>query len=173
VPETEGSGDVADRIRERRRGGALRPIDKVLLHSPRLADGWSSLLGSIRAGMSLRADLRELVILRIAVLNDAAYEWASHEQDAAGAGLTDAHLAALRRADAAQSPLLDPLQRAVVLLTDTMTREVEVPDALFDDLAGRLGTEELVELIVTIAAYNMVSRIVVALRVEVPRGDAR
>jgi len=167
VPDTSGEGAVAERIRARRPGGVLRPVDKVLLHSPRVADGWNSLLGAIRGGMSLRADLREIVVLRIAVLNDATYEWASHEQDAAAAGLTTAHLAALRRPDAAEAPELDDEQRLAVVLTDTMTREVAVPEALLEDVAARLGTEQLVELAVTVATYNMVSRLVVALGVEV------
>lgn len=172
VPETLGDGDIAERIRARRPHGVLRPIDKVLLHSPRVADGWNSLLGAIRSGMSLRPDLRELVILRIAVLNHAPYEWASHEADALAAGLGESQLEALRRPDAAQAGELDTLQRAVVCFTDALTREVAAPDALFDEIAAQLGTEQMVELTLTVAAYNMVSRLVVALDVQLPAGSA-
>jgi 4-carboxymuconolactone decarboxylase len=175
VPAAHGRGEVAERIRARRPGGVLRPIDEVLLHSPRLADGWNSLLGTIRTGTGLRADLRELVVLRIAVLNDAPYEWSSHERDAAEAGLTEAHLDALRGVPAGADPgthpagaLLDDLQRQVLVLTDTMTRDVAVPDDLFAALDAVLPVESLVELVVTVAAYNMVSRLVVALAVEAP-----
>jgi 4-carboxymuconolactone decarboxylase len=168
VPETHGDGEVANRIRDRRPGGVLRPIDRVLLHSPRVADGWNSLLGTLRGGTELGADLREIVVLRIAVLNQAPYEWSSHEADAAAAGLTESQLDALRGPDPASSTDLSPLQQAVVLLTDTMTRDVAVPDELFNDLATRLGIQQMVELTVTVAAYNMVSRLVVALQVEAP-----
>ncbi|MBZ5739532.1 carboxymuconolactone decarboxylase family protein [Nocardioides mangrovi] len=175
VPAAHPDGEVAERIRQRRPGGTLRPIDEVLLHSPRVADGWNTLLGTLRGGTGLRADLRELVVLRIAVLNDAPYEWSSHEADAVRAGLTTSHLQALRdlptgadpEAHPAAGPL-DALQRQVLRLTDTMTREVAVPQALFDAIAGVLPTAELVELVVTVAAYNMVSRLVVTMQVEAP-----
>ncbi|MET7855009.1 carboxymuconolactone decarboxylase family protein [Streptomyces avermitilis] len=160
IPETEGAGDIARRIRERR-GGALRPLDRMLLHSPQLADGWNSLLGALRSRMQLPADIRELVIMRIAVLNRAAYEWAAHEPEARQAGLGDAELAELRRT----SPELDERQRRVIAYTDAMTRDIHVPQALFDALRADFTDAELVELTATVAAYNMVSRFLVALDV--------
>jgi alkylhydroperoxidase family enzyme len=53
----------------------------------------------------------------------------------------------------------------VLALTDAMTRDIEVPDALFAPLRARYNDQELVELTATVAAYNMVSRFLVALRV--------
>ena len=158
-------GEVADRIRSRR-GGALRPLDEVLLHSPPVADGWNSLLGAIRARMSLPSALRELVILRVAVLNSADYEWHAHLAAADQAGLRPAQLAALRRDDAAEAIELTDLQRQCVAFTDAVTRDVAVPDAVFDAVHERLGERQTMELAVTAAAYNMVSRFLVALQVS-------
>jgi AhpD family alkylhydroperoxidase len=167
LPDTDGgTGEIATRIRDRR-GGALRPLDRMLLQSPQLADGWNSLLGAIRGRLALPAAIRELVILRIAVLNRADYEWTAHERDARAAGLQDAQLAALRNADAQQHPDLDARQRRVIAYTDAMTRDVRVPDTVFDALRTDFGEAELVELTATVAAYNMVSRFLVALEVEV------
>ncbi|MFD7714184.1 SDR family oxidoreductase [Streptomyces sp. NPDC059786] len=171
LPGTDGSGDIAERIRARR-GGALRPLDRMLLHSPPLADGWNSLLGAVRQRMTLPAGLRELVILRIAVLNRAGYEWTAHEPEARAAGLGDRQLAAVRAADAAHHPDLDARQRRVVAYTDAMTRQVHVPDAVFDALRADFAEAELVELTATAAAYNMVSRFLVALDVADPSGKA-
>ncbi|WP_021591585.1 carboxymuconolactone decarboxylase family protein [Actinomadura welshii] len=163
VPEAAGTGEIADRIRHRRAGGVLRPLDHVLLHAPHAADGWNSLLGALRAGEFLPADLRELAILRVAVLNDAAYEWDAHLPDAAAAGLGPAQLAQLRIAGGKGADVFTPLQAAALRLTDAMTRDLRVPDDLFADLRARLGVGALVELAVVIAAYNMVSRLIVAL----------
>ncbi|MHC3475189.1 carboxymuconolactone decarboxylase family protein [Streptomyces sp. 7R007] len=167
LPDTDGAGDIADRIRARR-GGTLRPLDRVLLHSPAVADGWNSLLGAVRRRMTLPADVRELVVLRIAVRNRAPYEWAAHEPEARAAGLTDRHLAALRADDVTDHPDLDERQRRVLAYTDVMTRDVHVPAAVFDALRDHFTPAELVELTVTVAAYNMVSRFLVALDVEPP-----
>jgi alkylhydroperoxidase family enzyme len=42
---------------------------------------------------------------------------------------------------------------------------VKVDEALFRQLQSRLNTTELVELTTTIAAYNMVARLLVALEI--------
>ena len=166
IPAAVGEGEVADRIRLRRPGGVLRPIDEVLLHAPQIADGWNSLLGSIRRGSALPADLRELVILRIAVLNGARYEWESHLADAKAAGLGQAQLDALHGPGPTDPAVFSDAQQAVFQLADVMTREVNVPDELFAELRARFDLPELVELIAAVAAYNMVSRLVVALAVR-------
>ncbi|WP_406470798.1 carboxymuconolactone decarboxylase family protein [Streptomyces sp. NBC_01615] len=165
LPETDGTGEIAERIRERR-GGTLRPLDRMLLHSPQLADGWNSLLGAVRQRIALPADIRELVILRIAVLNRAAYEWTAHEPEARRAGLVDMQLAAVRAENAAEHPELDARHRRVIAYTDAMTRDVHVPEGLFDALRADFSDRELVELTATVAAYNMVSRFLVALDVQ-------
>ncbi|WAP53682.1 hypothetical protein [Streptomyces sp. S465] len=72
LPGTDGAGDIADRIRGRR-GGTLRPVDRMLLHSPPLADGWNSLLGALRQRVELPADIghgRPARVLSEAVRND-------------------------------------------------------------------------------------------------------
>ncbi|MFC7264378.1 carboxymuconolactone decarboxylase family protein [Streptomyces lutosisoli] len=165
LAETDGTGEIAERIRERR-GGTLRPLDRMLLHSPQLADGWNSLLGAVRQRIALPADIRELVVLRIAVLNRAAYEWTAHEPEARRAGLDDTQLAAVRTENAAEHPELDARHRRVIAYTDAMTRDVHVPEGLFDALRAYFSDRELVELTATVAAYNMVSRFLVALDVQ-------
>jgi AhpD family alkylhydroperoxidase len=152
--------DIAERIR-RRRGGRLTPLDAVLLHSPPVAEGWSGLLGAIRSQSSLPADIRELIILRVAELNGADYEWSAHEPLARAAGLADAQLAALR--GNGNPAALSPSQAAALAYTDAITREVRVPDEVFAGLAGHFDEREILELTVTIGAYNLVSRVLVAL----------
>lgn len=157
-----GDGEVADRIRARR-GGRLTPLDGMLLHSPAFADGWNSLLGAIRGNSTLPADIRELAILRVAALNGAHYEWSAHEPVAKDAGMSTEQIAALRVG--ADLDALDERQRATVAYTDAMTKQVEVGAAQFQDLARHFGDQQVVELTVTVGAYNMVSRFLVALEV--------
>jgi AhpD family alkylhydroperoxidase len=160
-----GDGEVADRIR-RRRGGELTPLDAMLLHSPDLADGWNSLLGAVRGATSLPADIRELAILRVAQLNGAEYEWHAHEPVARRAGLTDPQLAAVRSGADSGAALTDA-QRAALAYTDAMTRHITVPDELFDALADFLDQRQIVELTATVGTYNLVSRFLVALQIDV------
>lgn len=163
--DTDGEHDsVAERIRARR-GGRLTPLDRTLLHSPPFADGWNSLLGTIRTEGLLPGVLRELAILRVAELNGAEYEWAAHAPVAKDAGLTIEQISALR--PGGNPARLDERQRAVLAYTDAMTTEITVPDELFATLRRHFTDREIVELTVTIGAYNLVSRFLVALEVGV------
>ena len=53
----------------------------------------------------------------------------------------------------------------VMELTDVMTRDVQVPDALYDQVKAHFNDREILEVVTTIAAYNMVSRLLNALHV--------
>ena len=81
---TTGGGHVAERIRLRR-GGSLRPVDEMLLHSEPVADGWNQLLGAVRDQTTLSRDVSELVVMRVAALTGADYEWQAHRDAAAAA----------------------------------------------------------------------------------------
>jgi 4-carboxymuconolactone decarboxylase len=175
LPYVAPDGDVTDRIRQRR-GGKLTALDGVLLHSPQFADGWNGMLGAVRGASTLPADIRELAILRVASRNGADYEWVAHEPLARQAGLGDEQIAAIRvSGGSGAGGGLSPAQWAALAYADSMTVHVTVPDEVFDAVRAHFGEQELLELTVTVAAYNMVSRVLVALRVspgEDPFGPA-
>ncbi len=170
LPEAPDEGPTADLLRARR-GGVLTTLDRLLLHSPPVAEGWNALLGALRGATTLPADLRELVVLRVAVLNTAEFEWTSHAPIARRAGLTDPHLRVLRADDALAEPVWSPVQAAVLAFTDASTRDVAVPDAVFAALRAHLDDRQVVELAVLVGGYAMVSRFLVALQVPPSTGE--
>ena len=170
LPFASDEGPTAELMRARR-GGQLSALDRLLLHSPPVAEGWNALLGALRSGTTLPADLRELIILRVAVLNGAAFEWTAHEPIGRRAGLGDDQLAALRTRDAAASPVWTPVQAAVLSVTDASTTGVAVPDPVFAALRMHLDDRGVVEVIATVGGYAMVSRFLVALEVPPPDGE--
>ena len=143
--------------------GRISTLYRVLLNSAPLAQGWEALLTAIRNRASLAARLRELAILRIAMLNGAPYEFDAHVPHALKAGLPEEAVDVLR--EGKLSERMTALDFLVLELTDAMTRDIEVPDALFERVREHFDAEKLVELVATIAAYNMVSRFLVALRI--------
>ncbi|MBA3507357.1 MAG: carboxymuconolactone decarboxylase family protein [Betaproteobacteria bacterium] len=150
------------RIQEER-GGRLLNLYRMLLHSPPLADGWRELMTAIRQRTTLSGRMRELVILHIAVINGADYEFQAHIPFALKEGITQAQIDALK---ASRIESLSDAERAVLAYAGAMTVEVRVPDPLFDDVRRQLNAREIVELTATIAAYNMVSRFVEALQID-------
>lgn len=143
--------------------GSVSRLYQVLLNSVPVTSGWEQLLTAVRQQTQVPADLRELIILRVAVLNGAAYEFEAHVPHALQAGLARAQIDAVRAPDAPAH--FGTRERLVLELTDTMTRAIDVPDALWEPLAAHHDARTLVELVTTVAAYNMVSRLLVALRV--------
>lgn len=143
--------------------GRISPLYTVLLNSPEVASGWEQLLTAIRQKTSVPPALRELVILRIAVLNGAEYEFEAHVPHALAAGMPQASIDRLRADDI--SAFANP-EKLVLQYTDAMTQDVLVPDALYARLDKAFDAKTLVELTATIAAYNMVSRFLIAMRIR-------
>jgi alkylhydroperoxidase family enzyme len=56
-------------------------------------------------------------------------------------------------------------ERLALEYTDAMTRDIQVPDALFERVRAQYEGQHLLDLTATVAAYNMVSRLLVALHV--------
>ncbi|KAL8418464.1 hypothetical protein RB594_001887 [Gaeumannomyces avenae] len=163
---------VVARVAARRAPRPLQPLDLALLHSPPVADGWNSFLGAVRTRSSLPADLRELAICRVAVVNAAWYEWMHHAPLAREGGVPEE---AMRRQVRAEGPvpavekspdgLLSDRQWAVLRYADEMTRNVRVSDDTFTLLKSLFSDREVVEITATVACYNCVSRFLVALDV--------
>lgn len=151
-----------------RRGGKLLNLDRMLLNSPPFARGWNALLGAVRRGLDLPPRISELAICAVARLNDAPYEWHHHAPEFLAAGGKQAQLDGLDYVEVAatNATLYDETERAALQLTIEMTREVKVSDATLVRNRTLLGDRQLSELVGTIAAYNMVSRYLVALGVD-------
>lgn len=152
-----------------RRGGTLLNLDRMLLHSPPFASGWNGLLRAVRTELSLPAHLRELAICAVAALNHADYELHHHRGPFLDAGGTAEQLRALADVPAAlDSAQFSAAERAVLRTTLEMTRDVRVSDDAYAALEQCLASNrEIVELIGVVATYNMVSRYLVALGIEI------
>jgi AhpD family alkylhydroperoxidase len=162
----EGQPLVERIVRER---GSVLHLYQMLLHSPPVAEGWLGYLTAIRQKASLSPALRELAIMRVASINGAPYEAEQHAPIALKEGITQAQLDDLDRWE--DSSRFTPEQRAVLALTDGMTRNVQVPPAAVAAVRAFLDDRRVVELVATIGAYNMVSRFLEAL--DIHSDDAR
>lgn len=159
----EGTQQLVGRIAGER--GSVLHLYRMLLNSPPVAEGWLNLLTAIRQKCVLDDDVRELAIMRIAALNDASYEAEQHRPIALKAGLESSQLDALA-ARHFEHDCFDERQCAVIALTDEMTVNVAVADNVMNNILAFFGPQEVVELVTTIAAYNMVSRFLVALDIR-------
>lgn len=192
TPPTPSSSSTSDpsttaayvQLSARRAPNPLLALDRALLHSPPVASGWSSFLGAIRQETSLPADIRELCICRVAILNGAAYEWEHHAPILKSEGkLSEEALEEVKERKAWRGwenavgdngeekekgqveGRLSERQKAVLAYADAMTIGIKVSDEIFAWLRRLFDDREIVEITATVAAYNCVSRFLVALDV--------
>ncbi len=154
--------EVESRILAER--GRVSLLYQALLNSGPIASGWERMLTAVRKQTGVPGDLRELIILRVAVLNRAGFEFDAHAPIAEREGVSAEKILAVK--EAALSSVFSAPERLVLALADAMTREVQVPEALMNELKAHYDPKLLVELVATVAAYNMVSRFLVALNIS-------
>ena len=120
--------------------------------------------------------LKELAIARIAALNGAVHEWDVHAALAMKAGVSDSSMQVVfqhpivgrgseKTGEGKGLETLSQEERAVLEYTDQMTVGVHVEDEVAGALKAFLSDTQVVELTATVAAYNCVSRFLVALDV--------
>jgi len=115
--------------------------------------------------------MRELFILRTAVLNNAAYQWGQHESVGRAEGLTTRQLQVLRFAPAgvvslADQKILGDSLAAALVFADAITTSVHVPTHIYNNFARFLSPKQMVEAVSTAGSYAFVSRFTVALNVD-------
>jgi 4-carboxymuconolactone decarboxylase len=147
------------------RGGRLINIYRLMLHSPALAGTWFDLNHAVRYGTEIDGQCRELAVIRVAILNKVEYVVRAHGPAyALKEGLTPAQVEAL--ADWKSSNLFTEKQRALLAYVDSMTRDIDVPDAVFTKVGEHFSERQTVEVTMLIGAYNMLTRFLKALKVD-------
>lgn len=156
--------DEIARISGARRGRLIN-VYKALLNSPTLALVWTDLISAGKDAVALDGRTREMVILRVAVLTRGEYIFRAHAPGfAREVGLTDGEVEALF--DLKSYDAFGERDRAVLAYVDAMTRDIEVPDAIFDALRPHFDDRRIVEITVLVGVYNMHARVGRALKID-------
>jgi alkylhydroperoxidase family enzyme len=165
--EESAHPELAEPIAALRSGrrGELINVYRLLLHSPDIAMGWFELLNAARFKTEIDDRTREIVIIRVAILNAVDYVINQHVPKLAlESGLTLAQCDALR--DWRASDAFSEIERAVLAYTDAMTVDIRVPDTVFAEVARFYDERQIVELTVLAGAYNMHTRVLQALNID-------
>jgi alkylhydroperoxidase family enzyme len=146
-----------------------RPINlnRVLVNSPGCRRAGLAIAHYIRFGSKLDPRLRELAILQVGYLARAAYEWSHHIKIGHDFGVTDEDVRALIAATEGRSAKLDERSALVLDTARQMTSRGTISDATFAALRKHFDNEQIVDLLVAIAHYNGIVRLLSALQVDV------
>jgi alkylhydroperoxidase family enzyme len=143
-------------------------VIRVLANAPSLMPKFSALGTALLAGEALDPKLRELALEGVGLASGSEYEYVHHWNMAQRAGVPRSQLAAL--AEFETSPLFNTAERAAIRYAMEATRNVAVSDATFAAVREALNDRELMELVLVVAFYNMVVRILEPLQVRLEPG---
>ena len=153
---------VFDGFRDRGRDVPL--LYRMLGNAPAMLDAWIGMAWPLRSEPEADRGLRELLIMRTALLTRSSFEWQAHWPAARRAGVTEAQLEALGGWEASLE--FSAAERAALACTDEIVEDGGASPACVAGLREHFSAGECVELILTASFYVCVSRTLQSLGIE-------
>jgi alkylhydroperoxidase family enzyme len=141
-------------------------LHKLLVNSPDMARAFSGMGGYIRFKSKLNPRLRELAILQVGWLEKSEYEFTHHVKIGKEFGVTDKDISAMMIETEGVQSRLEPLARAILKGAREMTKNLEMSMTTFAEIKKSLSNEEMVDLVLTIAFYNAVVRVLATMKID-------
>jgi uncharacterized peroxidase-related enzyme len=161
----EMTPDLRETFRKMEANGfEILNINRAMAHAPEACRDFLRMANKLLFKSRLDPRLRELAILRVSRLTKARYEREQHETIARGLAMTDLQIDAVKKWQGSKH--FDKREQAVLQYTDELTQEIRAKNSTFKKLQAFLSEREIVELTLTIGFYNMVSRFLEALEVD-------
>jgi uncharacterized peroxidase-related enzyme len=164
LPELER--DLFDQLLAQR--GQINNIFRIAAHSPLLLRRMLYFSDGLRNRTRLDPRLRELAIMTVGRLTDCEYEYTHHKAFAKRIGVRPEQIDQL--ANWETDSIFNEQERAVIRYATAVTLQVRVADPTFDALRSFLDNEQIVELTLNIAFYNMVVRFLLPMQVDLEPG---
>jgi 4-carboxymuconolactone decarboxylase len=138
----------------------------MLAHAPAVSASVLRLVFALLTETALDPKLRELVILRVAHRCDGEYVWVQHAAIAGTTGVSDAQTAALKRGETPADLFTDRERRAFAF-ADEVFDTCRAADDTFRAVRELFSPREVVELVLLIGYFRMISGLMTTLDVEV------
>lgn len=130
-------------------------VYKMLMHTPKVAPGFTAMADAVMWAPSWPATWRELAIVRVGHIYASPYEVHQHEQIGRLMGLTDAKLAAC--AVGADQSALDSEEQKIVRLTDALVAHHRLSADELAEAQSLLDLNGLADFVLTVGFYQAVS----------------
>jgi alkylhydroperoxidase family enzyme len=140
--------------RDPSRPKGLNALGMLALH-PELATAYHRFNAHILFNTRLTQRQREMLVLRVAHRRNATYEWTQHVVLAGDADLGDEDVA--RIVEGPDAPGWAPLDAALLRATDELLDDALISDTTWADLSAELGVEQLLDVIFTVGAYDVLA----------------
>jgi alkylhydroperoxidase family enzyme len=124
----------------------------VLAHHPELTDAYNQLIRHALYFTTITPRERELLVLRVAHVRDATYEWAQHVYQAGVAGLSSEEVARVRKGP--DAPEWDPHERALLLAADELVADARIADGTYAALSATFDSRQMMDVVFTVGVYE-------------------
>ena len=148
----------------RDRGREVPRLYRMLGNAPAMLDAWVQMAWPLRSEPDTDRGLRELLIMRTALLTRSSFEWQAHWPAAVRAGVTEAQLEAL--GDWEGSSEFSAAEGAALACADEIVLDGGASPGSVARLRELFTAGECVELILTVSFYVCVSRTLQSLAIE-------
>ena len=142
-------------------------IMRTLAKHPKMLDAFGRMGGFLLSGKGFPAREREIAILRVGWRSGSVYEFGQHTIIGRREGVTDEEIARLTSHDLSGWSDDD---RALVQAADELTQMNVISDATWARLAARWSEEQLIELVICMGFYRLVSGFLNTIGVELDEG---
>ncbi|WP_395310153.1 carboxymuconolactone decarboxylase family protein [Mycobacterium sp. AMU20-3851] len=124
----------------------------AMAYHPELARAFFTFNGHLLGASTLTPRQRELLVLRTATLRQSEYEWAQHVVIAGDVGISGEEVAAIEAGP--QSPIWSEIDAALLRTADELVADGVIGDATWATLTAHLDTQQILDAIFTVGAYE-------------------
>jgi alkylhydroperoxidase family enzyme len=143
----------------------------AIANQPKVLDAMVSLANALRNDTAFERRYRELGVLMVGLVTKSGYEFDHHWNSALVAGVRREQLENLAQFET--SPHFDDQERSVLRYAKEATESGVVSNATWNALRGYFDTRQAMEVVLTVAWYNCVVRILLPLQIEHEPGFKR
>ncbi len=138
---------------------------RILGHGGRLGLAVLKLGSGILGKGSVSPELREMAIIRTGILCGSQYEVHQHYKIARLIKMPEKKIEAL--STGSDSQVFSDLERMVVRFTEELVNKVKASDDTFNALKEHFTSGQLVELVITVGYYMMMSRFIETFDIDI------
>lgn len=137
------------------REGRVLNVFSTMARHPKMAEAWLTFASYILRRSTLPVRDREILILRIGFLCRSEYEFGQHTLIGVRAGLNQEEIVRIMEGPEAQG--WDPFEATLLRAVDELHAEAFITEATWKALAERYDEKQLMDLVMTVGGYYLVS----------------
>lgn len=171
LPESQANAEAMKLINSRRKpDGTVMNLYTTLANHPKMGERFLTFASYILRESTLPARDREILILRIGWLCRSEYEFAQHTRVGKSAGLKDEEIKRITLG--ANASGWDPFDATLIRAADELHADAFITDATWNALAKRYNQQQLMDVVMMVGNYNLVSMLLNTFGVQLESGVA-